>query len=54
MIQKDLTKIFSDEIYSKAPKKSYETNLKICNNIDEVWSFDLADFSDYKISNNKG
>ena len=53
MIKKDLTKIFIDEIYSKAPKKNYETNKITYNHIDEIWSIDLADFSDYKISNNK-
>ena len=54
MINKDLTKIFNDEIYSEAPKKNYETNKITYNYIDEIWSIDLADFSDYKISNNKG
>ena len=54
MIKKDLTKIFIDEIYRKAPKKNYETNKITYNHIDEIWSIDLADFSDYKISNNKG
>ena len=49
----DLTKSFIDEIYSKAPKKIYETNKIVYNNIDEIWSIDLADMSDYKISNNK-
>ena len=54
MIKKDLMKIFIDEIYRKAPKKNYETNKITYNHIDEIWSIDLADFSDYKISNNKG
>ena len=54
MIKKDLTKIFIDEIYRTAPKKNYETNEITYNHIDEIWSIDLADFSDYKISNNKG
>ena len=54
MINKDLIKIFIDEIYSKAPKKNYPTNNVIYNHIDEVWSIDLADMVDYKISNNKG
>ena len=53
MIKKDLTKIFIDEIYRRAPKKNYETNKITYNHIDEMWSIDLADFSDYKISNNK-
>ena len=51
---KDLTKIFIDEIYSKPPRKNYETNKIVYNNIDEIWSIDLADMIDYKISNNKG
>ena len=54
MVKRDLTKIFVDEIYSKPPKKNYETNKIVYNSIDEIWSIDLADFSDYKISNNKG
>ena len=53
MIKKDLTKIFIDEIYRKALKKNYETNKITCNHIDEIWSIDLADFSDYKFSKNK-
>ena len=48
------TKVFIDEIYSKAPKKNYPTNKIVYNHIDEIWSIDLADFSDYKTSNNKG
>ena len=54
MSKKDLTKIFIDEIYSTPPKKNYETNKVIYNHIDEIWSIDLADFLDYKTSNNKG
>ena len=53
-MKKDLTKIFVNEIYSKAPKKNYETNKIVYNHIDEIWSIDLADMIDYKISNNKG
>ena len=54
MVKKDLIKIFIDEIYCKAPKKNYPTNKIIYNHIDEIWSIDLADMIDYKISNNKG
>ena len=54
MINKDLTKIFIDEIYSKPPNKNYPTNKITYNHIDEIWSIDLADMIDYKISNNKG
>ena len=32
----------------------YPTNKVVYNNIDEIWSIDLADMIDYKISNNKG
>ena len=53
-MKKDLTKKFIDEIYSTPPRKKYPTNKKVYNNIDEIWSIDLADFSDYKTSNNKG
>ena len=54
MVKRDLIKIFIDEIYSKAPNKNYPTNKIIYNHIDEIWSIDLADFLDYKTSNNKG
>ena len=52
-MKRDLTKIFIDEIYSKAPKKNYETNKIINNHIDEIWSIGLADMIGYKFSNNK-
>ena len=54
MIKKDLTKIFIDEIHSKPPRKNYPTKKIVYNFVDEIWSIDLADFSDYKTSNNKG
>ena len=41
-------------MYSTPPEKNYETNKKIYNLFDEIWSFDLADMIDYKVSNNKG
>ena len=53
-MKKDLTKIFIDEIYSKPPRKNYGTNKIVYNNIDEIWSIDLADMIDYKSSNIKG
>ena len=52
-MKRDLTKIFIDEINSKPPKEKYPTNKIIYNHIDEIWSIDLADMIDYKISNNK-
>ena len=53
-MKKDLIKTFTKEIYSKGPKKKYPTKEIIYNHIDEIRSIDLADFSDYKTSNNKG
>ena len=53
-MKKDLTKIFVDEIYSKPPRRNYPTNKLIYNDLDEIWSIDLADMVDYKTSNNKG
>ena len=54
MFKVDLTKIFIDDIYSKPPHKNYPTIKMVYNHIDEFCSIVLADFSDYKISNNKG
>ena len=54
MPKKDLIKIFIDEIYSKPPEKNYPTNKIVHNHIDEIWSIDLADMVDFKVSNNKG
>ena len=53
MSKNDNIKIFVDEIYSKPPKKNYPTNKIVYKNIDEIWSFDLVDMIDCKISNNK-
>ena len=52
--KKDKIKKFLDEIYSLPPKKNYPTNKMLCNHIDQIWSSDLLDLSDYGISNNKG
>ena len=54
MKKKDLTTIFINEIHSKPPLRNYPTNKIVYNDIDEIWSIDLADFSDYKTPNNKG
>ena len=54
MTKRDIIIIFIGEICSKPPKKNYETNKVTYNYIDEIWSIDLADMIDYKISNNKG
>ena len=53
-MKKDLTKIFNDEIYSKAPKKNFPTNKTIIKSIDDTWSSNLLDMNDYGIKNNKG
>ena len=53
-MKKDNFEIFINEIYSTPPKKNYQTSKIIYNHIDEIWSFDLADTTDYKISNYKG
>ena len=53
MTNKDLTNNIIDEIYRKSSKKNYETNKKIYH-IDEIWSIDLMDKSDYKVSNKSG
>ena len=53
-MKKQTTKIFIEEIYSKASKRNYPTNRIIYNHVDETWSIDLADMVDYKFSNNKG
>ena len=53
-MKKDITKIFIDERYKKAPKAKYETNKIIYNHIDEIWSIDLADMIDYKNSHIEG
>ena len=53
MSEKDNIKTFIDEMYSSLPEKSFSTKKKIYNHIDEIWSIDLADFSDKKTSINK-
>ena len=54
MVKKDLIKIFIDENYSQPPRKNCPTNKIIYNHADVIWSIDLVDMIDYKISNNKG
>ena len=54
MINKYLINVFVDEIYSKPPLRSYPTNKIVYNHIDEIWSINLADFSDNRTSNIKG
>ena len=54
MLKKDNIKIFINEIYSKPPRKNYETNKTIIKSIDNTWSSDLLDLNDYGPKNNKG
>ena len=53
-MKKDLTKIFRDEIYSTLLINTYPSDKIVYNHIDEIWSVDLADMVEYKISNIKG
>ena len=53
MVERDLIKIFIDEIYSKPPKKNYPSNKTIIKSIDDTWSSDLLDMNDYGPKNNK-
>ena len=52
-MKKELIRTFINEIYSKPPLRKYPTNKIKYNHIDEIWSIDLADMIDYKISNKK-
>ena len=54
MKQRDITKIFRNEIYIKPPEKNYETNKTIVKHVDDCWGIDLLDMIDYGVSNNKG
>ena len=49
-----LIKIFINEIYFKPPKKNYPTNKIVVKHVDQIWSIDLLDMSDYSIKNNNG
>ena len=53
MTQKNI-KIFINEIYSKPPKKNYNTNKTDVYYIDDVWSLDVLDLKDYGPENNRG
>ena len=53
MTQKNF-KIFINEIYSKPPKKYYNTNKTNVYYIDDTWSLDILDLKDYGPENNRG
>ena len=45
--EKDLIKIFFDEIYSSPSKKNIETNKTLIKSIDDTWFSDLLDMDEY-------
>ena len=53
MTQKNI-KIFTNEIYSKPPRKYYPTNKTNVYFIDDIWSLDILDLKDYGTNNNRG
>ena len=53
MTQKNI-KTFINEIYSKPPKKNYNTNKTNVYYIDDIWSLDILDLKDYGPENNRG
>ena len=53
MTQKNI-KIFINEIYSKPPKRNYNTNKTDVYHIDDIWSLDILDLVDYGSKNNRG
>ena len=53
MTQKNI-KIFINEIYSRGPKKNFDTNKTDVYYIDDVWSLDILDLRDYGVENNRG
>ena len=53
MTQKN-NKKFTNEIYSKPPKKYYDTNKTNVDYFDDTWSLDILDLKDYGPENNRG
>ena len=53
MSQKHI-KIIINEIYSKPPKKNYDTNKTDVYYIDNIWFLDILDLNDYGTENNRG
>ena len=53
MTQKNI-KIFINEIYSKPPKRNYNTNKTDVYHIDDIWSLDILDLKDYGPENKRG
>ena len=46
MIQRTIT-VFMNELYSKQPRKTYSTNRTVVYRIDDTWSLDIIDLTDY-------
>ena len=53
MTQKNIKK-FMSEIFSRGPKKNYDTNKTDVYYIDDIWSLDILDLKDYGSENNRG
>ena len=53
MAKQQLIEFFIDEIYSKPPKKNYETNRTLLKSIDDTWSADLLQMDGYGVKNYK-
>ena len=53
MTQKNI-KTFINEIYSRGPKKNYDTNKTDVYYIDNIWSLDILGLKDYGPKNNRG
>ena len=46
--------MFINEIYSKGPKKNYDTNKTDVYYVDDIWSLDILDLKDYGPKNHRG
>ena len=46
--------LFINEVFSKPPKKNYDTNKTDVYHIDDIWSLDILDLKDYGPENNRG
>ena len=53
MTQKNI-KTFINKVYSRGPKKIYNTNKTDVYHIDDIWSLDILDLKDYGPDNNRG
>ena len=53
MTQKNIKKTIN-EIYSRGPKKNYDTNKTDVYHVHDIWSLDIIDLKDYGPENNRG